>query len=246
MTIIRIIRFIPWALKKIVKRLSTDGLWKTLYLMAGLFRRRNISRCYYRYIVEPFYDWRMGIQSRGEIDSERLGLPNPEYYRYEGTSYRDFRRTMKHIKVRPGEDVFIDYGSGKGRVLIMAVEYPFRKVIGLEISSDLNAIAQSNLKRARKKFKCNNIEIITCDATQYILPTDVTVVYMYNPCGGDMLVQVLQRIHESLLAAQRKITLMFMHPVHFEPIAHNFPWIMKRIQVPCYNASKCTIYYCYA
>lgn len=245
MTIIRIIRFIPWAVKKIVKRYQTDELWKVLCLMAGLFRRRTISRYIFLYIVEPYTDWRLGIQTREIIERDQLGLPNVNCHHYVAVGYRDFKRAMNTLRFGPGEDVFVDYGSGKGRVLVMAAEYPFRKIIGLEFSADMNAIAQSNLKRARKKFKCNDIKIITCDAAQYILPTDVTVIHMYNPFEGETLIEVLQRIHESLLARKRKITLLYTHPDHFEPIAHKFPWIVEHTQIPCYNASKCTIYDCY-
>ncbi len=40
---------------------------------------------------------------------------------------------------------FIDLGSGKGRVLLMASEYPFQKIIGVEFMPELHRAAQKNI-----------------------------------------------------------------------------------------------------
>lgn len=236
----RLIKSLQSLVKKVIKHWQIEGLWKTFRVIVHVF----YIRVFYTHGVEPFYDWCWGIQTRGITTSEQLGLTDPQCIRYQPVSYGDFKRVMKHVKVRAGEDVFVDYGSGKGRVLIMAARYPFRKVIGVELSAELNVIAQANLERTRKKLKCNNIEIITSDARQYSLPTDVTFIHMFNPFVGEVLVQVLQRVHDSLLAAPRKITLLYTHPVNFEPIAPQFPWIVKQGEVICYRVSKCAIYEC--
>lgn len=195
-------------------------------------------------IVEPLTDWRLGIQT-GTFEDEYLPtLPNAECNAYNVVSASDFKRALKHVDIKPGEDVFLDYGSGKGRALVLASRYPFRKIIGLEYSEELNTIARENLKRSRVRTKCCNIEIISCDATMHELPVDVTVIHIYNSFVGEMLKKTLYKIHESLLENNRKVTLLYMHPDNFEPIAHEFPWMIERIQCRCSNASKCTIYDC--
>jgi len=114
---------------------------------------------------------------------------------------------MKHVELRKHKDIFLDYGSGMGRVLIMAAAYPFRKVIGVELSGKLNKVAFENIKRVKKKLKCKDIEIVEADATTYRVPTEVTVIYFYNPFTGAILQQVVDNIHKSLVEAPRKLTI---------------------------------------
>jgi cyclopropane fatty-acyl-phospholipid synthase-like methyltransferase len=65
---------------------------------------------------------------------EDLGYWQEGYQMCASTDYRSFRRVMRHIGVRE-QDVFLDYGSGLGRVLLMAAQYPFRRVLGVELSA---------------------------------------------------------------------------------------------------------------
>jgi predicted RNA methylase len=48
---------------------------------------------------------------------------------------------MKH-----GETTFVDIGSGKGRALIIAAEYAFKRIIGVEYSPSLATICRRNLE----------------------------------------------------------------------------------------------------
>ena len=41
---------------------------------------------------------------------------------------------------------FIDLGSGKGRTLLMASDYPLRKILGVELIPELNRVAQQNIR----------------------------------------------------------------------------------------------------
>ena len=66
---------------------------------------------------------------------------------------------------------FIDLGSGKGRTLLMASSYPFRRIIGVELLEELNAIALENIARYRSpEQQCFNIEAKTGDAAALSSP----------------------------------------------------------------------------
>ena len=77
-----------------------------------------------------------------------------------------------------GDDVFVDYGSGMGRVLIIAGHEPFKRVIGVEMSEQLNEVARENLDHNRDRFRCQESSD-RADATQWQVPDDVTIVYFY-------------------------------------------------------------------
>jgi hypothetical protein len=45
------------------------------------------------------------------------------------------------LKIDPRDFTFTDFGSGEGRVLLIAAGLPFRAVVGVEFSAELNEIA---------------------------------------------------------------------------------------------------------
>ena len=70
--------------------------------------------------------------------------------RYQPTRIRPFKKLMSGQKF-PGESVFVDLGCGKGRVLLMAVECGFKRVVGVEFAHELCEIAKRNVSIYRKK-----------------------------------------------------------------------------------------------
>ena len=58
----------------------------------------------------------------------------------------------------PGQDVFVDYGAGKGRTVVLASTYQFKRVIGVELAPELAAIAEENLFRAIKRLDASKLK----------------------------------------------------------------------------------------
>lgn len=82
---------------------------------------------------------------------------------------------MPHIP-QPSRFAFVDLGSGKGKALMLAANYPFREIIGVELSPRLHAIAQSNLQ----KIGDSRIRVYCEDARSFLFPSP-SVIYLYNP-----------------------------------------------------------------
>src|SRR5436190_10221697 len=130
--------------------LTTPGF---IGLSLGLDRLRTTAILQkVRYAIfrlsEVFYEWRFGIVSDKEILADELGITDSACHDYLATGYLRFRQLMKYIAIRPDEDVFLDFGSGMGRAVILAATYPFRKVIGVELVADLHVKALENVRRA--------------------------------------------------------------------------------------------------
>jgi SAM-dependent methyltransferase len=193
-------------------------------------------------LFDRIYDRDFKIDASGWISSSELGYRKRGYYNYTPTAYRSFRKIMKEVSIVPGQDVFLDYGSGMGRVLIMAAQYPFRKVMGIELSHPLNEIAAENIQRTRSRLRCQNVEIVEADASKHVVPSDVTICYFYNPFSDDVLAQALDRLHESLLAAPRRITLIYLNPGGFEKEAMKRDWLVKRAEFKNYARHRYVIY----
>jgi predicted RNA methylase len=138
---------------------------------------------------------------------------------------------MRQVAVREGEDVFLDYGAGKGRVVVLAAMLPFRRVLGVEISPDLAELAQANVRRAARHLQCPDVEIVSGDATDFVLPKEATVLYFFDPFSGPVLERVLERIRVSLTAAPRPLRILYADPNHFAPLAAQCDWLRKCAEV---------------
>lgn len=148
------------------------------------------------------------------IELEELGVDKPEGTRYEPSRWLYLHRALRGVDIGE-EDVFIDFGSGMGRVVAQAASgYRFKRVIGLEVSADLNEMARANIDRVRHKLRCQNVEFETADALAYSIPDDVTVAYFHNPFGGQTFQAVIDKLVESLERKPRSMTVIYVNPVN--------------------------------
>jgi SAM-dependent methyltransferase len=153
-----------------------------------------------------------GLLDRGGLDTAKvidlqaldLSAEGNRRVRYEPSGWRDLGRSLPRAAVSD-EDVFLDIGSGKGRVLLQAARYPFRRVVGLEISEELNRIARANLE-ARG---VDHFELITADIVDADFPDDATVVYAYNPVRGDLFCKLAEKLIASVDRAPRRVRFIY-------------------------------------
>jgi SAM-dependent methyltransferase len=108
---------------------------------------------------DAWHDCRLGIWTAGLIPIETLVEVWEGCHDYAPTSFRAFRAFMQSVPVEPDRDVFVDVGCGKGRVLVMAAQFPFRRVIGVEVSPTLAAAAAANVARVRRR--CDDVTVWT-------------------------------------------------------------------------------------
>jgi trans-aconitate methyltransferase len=181
-----------------------------------------------------------GVDSTGLIPIETM-VPNWHgCHDYFPSARRSFHRLMAHIDIRAGHDVFVDFGAGKGRALLLAAQYPFKRVIGIEISETLSREAERNVARWSGASACADIDIWTGDAACYAIPADATVFYFYNPFHGRILTTVFKAIERSRAIAPRRIWVVFNNTTHFLAIERQFPWL-KAIARPSFEHA-CGVY----
>jgi SAM-dependent methyltransferase len=114
---------------------------------------------------------------------------------------------------------FIDVGSGKGRVLFVAAEYPFRKVIGVEFSNALHDDALANLKRYKHSGRrCADIEAVHADARDFEFPDDNLVIYLFNPFGPEVMERMLANLERSLEKHPRHVIVVMLWPDHSDVV----------------------------
>jgi|GEM_PF-694758 len=174
-----------------------------------------------------FYEWnrerRLGICTARREDHD-VQMPHPCFVHYEPISYTCLDHALARLKIRPGVDVLLDYGSGMGRAVAVASTHPFRRVIGIDLLPELNVIAAENLRRLRAR-QCAEVEFVTADATTWPVPSDVTVILMFNPFTGPMLGLVIEQICDSLRRVPRKLSILYLYPISQENLFDKCPWL---------------------
>ncbi len=188
-------------------------------------------RSYVRSIEEWWFDTTRHVRTAGDV-----ALPDAAKVVGEirdSEMYVPVRVTNAHAALRdlPCGDLskytFIDMGSGKGRMLFVASEYPFRKVMGVEFSGDLHEEAKVNIgtyKHGRQL--CGDIESVHADAATFEFPDEKLVIYMFNPFGPEVMRAMLANLERSLERSPRHVVVVMLWPERADVVA-GMPW-MKR------------------
>jgi SAM-dependent methyltransferase len=152
-------------------------------------------------------------ETNDRVSMESLGLEHPERVNYSASPWWTLRWLLPRWEVRPS-DVFLEYGCGKGRVVLDAARrYRFERVVGVEIAPELTAIARALVEHERSRLRCHDVTIVTADATAFTVPDDVTHVYFYNPFGGTIFARVTENLVESLDRLERRMHIIYLNPV---------------------------------
>jgi hypothetical protein len=167
------------------------------------------------------YDFEHGVDTTWATVSLRTRLR--EWLsggQYQPSDPAVFGEMLASLPIAMDGFTFIDLGSGKGRTLLMASSYPFRRIIGMELLKELNVIALQNISCYHSdQQKCFNIESYSGDAQRFEFPLEPTVLYLFNPFPRHVWREVLVNLHRSLLAAPREVYLIYHNPVHEDILA---------------------------
>jgi SAM-dependent methyltransferase len=146
-------------------------------------------------------NWRIRLR---EIFTERL---------YQPTVPEEFREIMQQLpRLDLTDYTFIDLGSGKGRGLLLAAAYPFRRIVGVEVQPELHAIAEENLRKLRERLPEVNAEALCLDAREFEFPPEALIVYLFNPFPDYVLATVIENLGRSAARHPRSIYLIYNAP----------------------------------
>jgi SAM-dependent methyltransferase len=164
------------------------------------------------------YDWEHRVNTTSAAVGWRDRLLGVFHSPYQPTESALFHEMLDALRERIHSDfhdfVFLDLGSGKGRTLLMASDYPFRRIVGVELLSALHQAAQENLSKYRSESqKCFALESICADATEFPFPAEPTVLYLFNPFPEKGLKRVIANLGESLRAHPRTVYVLYHNPL---------------------------------
>ncbi len=165
-------------------------------------------------LLHPF-DRSLGSDTSGFVGPSELPsspFDSQKKHGYAGSQPSIIRTALSALP-SPDSYSFIDLGCGKGRPLLVASEFSFRALIGVELSPALVEAARANAAILRRKFpKRVPIRIDLADASMYPFPAGDLVVFLYNPFGEEVIAKVLVAIESALAAERRSIFVVYYNP----------------------------------
>jgi SAM-dependent methyltransferase len=171
--------------------------------------------------VHPF-DAEHGTDTSGMIpavelmDSKRRrNIHNTGFY---ATAPSMFAQAIGRLTIDHSRFTFVDLGAGKGRVMLMASQKPFKRVVGVELVPELAAIANRNVKLYEAR-KCADVSCVLSDVRDFEFPAGPLVIFLWHPFVGPVFEKVMQNLADSLARDPREVYVVYLKPEFAELVA---------------------------
>jgi len=192
-------------INKTIMSLREKGIAETWLQMRG-----RLERPIRRYIDGRF-DRVFGTDTSGVIELRHLTTTRDntsECIWYQPVPETALRRILQLLALDYNKYRFVDYGSGKGRALLIASQHPFQEVIGVEFAPVLHEIAEKNIALfAAKGHSVAPIRSLMLDAVEFVLPPGPVVCFLFTPFKGEIMTRVLQHISDH--ARSHEVVLVY-------------------------------------
>lgn len=150
----------------------------------------------------PMEGWEMEEASDATLENNS---------RYSPTPVRTIRQVIAASPVPHGDMSFVDFGCGKGRVMLVASDFPFKKIIGVEFSGSLCETARNNFSRYKSDAqRCHDFEVHCQDVSEFAIPDEAGFFYFYEPFTAQIAEKVLDNIEASIARHPRRAILSFV------------------------------------
>jgi SAM-dependent methyltransferase len=164
------------------------------------------------------FDLKYGLDTQTPIPIRNLetSAPAAKYaVHYEGAAIPLVHRILRQMRADLRRFTFIDLGSGKGRVLLVAAQYSFKSLIGVEFSKTLHDIAQSNISKfLEQKVTKTRPTSINMDAAEFDFSQFADkVVFCNNPFTEILALRILENLQFSLGKTGHEGILIYLSPI---------------------------------
>ncbi|QNA84991.1 class I SAM-dependent methyltransferase [Sphingomonas sp. So64.6b] len=183
------------------------------HAIAGLSPERRARR-----IADLAFDRRWGTETSRSVSIHELGIARSrmaQCNRYDPSSAGMLTDPLAALDLDPTAHDFIDYGAGKGRVMMLAMELGFARVTGIELSTRLCEVARANIER----FRSQHIgmpagRVIGADATMFVPSGRDIIAYFYNPFDATVMTVVRHRLESALRHRTGRVVVIYANPEH--------------------------------
>jgi hypothetical protein len=213
-------------------RLLLASLWEFVHDSTPSRRRQRYG--------DVEYDWDFHVDTTSATvgwSDRLLGHFNSPYQPTEPALFHEMLASLMHssAKIDFREFTFIDIGSGKGRVLLMAADYPFRRILGVELLPELHRVAQENISKYKSDSQqCFAVETKNIDAVDFEFPFEPTVLYLFNPLPESGLARMITNLERSPREHPRQVFVLYHNPL-LERVLTRSAFFKKIVGTPQYS-----------
>lgn len=161
------------------------------------------------------WDARHGVETAADVALGKAGVADADVSRGNGlyrVTWTDLvRRALAALDIADhGRWTLVDYGSGKGKAMLMASDYPFAAIIGVEFAPGLHQTAVANCESYRShRQRCRDLTPVLGDVLDYDPPAGPLVVFMCNPFDAATLSAVFDRWKARAQAGERDLRIIY-------------------------------------
>jgi SAM-dependent methyltransferase len=134
-------------------------------------------------------------------------------------------QALSELPIQYEDFTFVDVGCGKGRALLVAADFPFRHLLGIEIAGELCDIARANV--ATSPDWTTRISIVNQDAATVTLPDGPLLLFLYNPFFAAVLRRFLRNLERQLRRSPRPTYLLYARNPRFTKVLDSFPFLRE-------------------
>lgn len=182
------------------------------------------------------FDRRFRTETSGSVEPEQLGIADASLrgkaILYLPSPARVTRWMLRNAGIDHAQYSFVDLGCGKGRVLLVASEFEFERIVGVDISAELCQIARRNVAAFDAPAqRCRDIRVENIDATQLDFPPGNLLLHLYHPFSPELTYRILERLGEQLAQQPRQVVvayLLYTSAVsEVEAMFARIPWLKR-------------------
>ena len=152
---------------------------------------------------------------------------------YQASSYYLVEKAFSFLKDEKVNYGIVDFGCGKGRVLVLAAYYGFKKIKGIDFSTNLCIEAEANIEKIIPVFPETVFDVICADAADYKIQKDENCFFFFNPFDEVIMLKVVRNILSSLKEYPRKVYVIYINPLHkeiFLSAGFEEEWLFKKME----------------
>jgi SAM-dependent methyltransferase len=205
-------------------------LWRATIELTPSYRRARYGDLDYD-LEQSVNTTRASVSFKTQLLATLAGSP---YYASDPWIFAEIMQALNSppLEIRLNEFTFIDLGSGKGRALLMAAEYPFRRIIGVELIPELHQACIENIRTFSQshaetgRLKAPLIEALCIDARDFQFPSEPLALYLFNPFPEPVFAAVLTNLQKSVSENPRPIFIAYRYIEHESLLAAS-DWLTK-------------------
>jgi SAM-dependent methyltransferase len=152
----------------------------------------------------------LGVQTTLLDNELHVGLDRPATFKHGPIGWTTLWRIFRRLGPTP-EDVLYEVGCGNGRPLIVARQFPFKRLVGIELSTRMHEQAVANLASCRLGPK-SPVELINGDALAQPIPEGTSIVFFSSPFQGELFDRFIAHLLDDLDSHPRRLRFVYYNP----------------------------------